>query len=246
MLHSTHMETTKQNTLGLGLIAAGIVLAALIGAGAFLQSKAETLTVTGSAKMHVSADTAKWSFTLVRKTRFANQKDAYTLLANDRAKVVGYFTARDIPENSIVIDAPMFMQDYETPQGVGIEPTYRVSARVTINSDDVEKIKSLSGDIVELASQGLYITDTNVSYLYSKLPDVRVALSGDALKDARARAEAIAKASGQKIGKLKTVSSGVVQVTAPNSVDVSDYGTYDTSTIEKDITFSVRAGFIIK
>jgi hypothetical protein len=78
------------------------------------------------------------------------------------------------------------------------------------------------------------------------LSDLRVSLLGDALKDAKARANEIARASNQNIGKLKSASSGVVQVLAPNSTDTSDYGTYDTSTINKDISVTVRATFVVR
>lgn len=238
--------TNIKNNLGLTLIAIAIVVSTGIGAFVFTQSKAQILTVTGSAKMHVSADTAKWSFSLVRKTKFTDQKSAFTLVASDIAKVKAYLMQNGIAEAQITVDAPIFMADYDRQQVAGAEPEYKVTARVTVSSEDVAKISTLSSSLSKIADQGVYLSEMNVNYYYSKLPDVRVALSGDAIKDAQSRAGAIASASGQKIGKLKTVSSGVVQVTAPNSVDVSDYGTYDTSTIEKDITFSVRAGFVIK
>jgi hypothetical protein len=37
-----------------------------------------------------------------------------------------------------------------------------------------------------------------------------------------------------------------VQVLAPNSEDVNDYGTYDTSSINKEIMVTVKASFEIK
>lgn len=52
--------------------------------------------------------------------------------------------------------------------------------------------------------------------------------------------------SGKKVGSLKSVSMGVVQVLQPNSVDVSDYGMYDTSTVEKEIMITVKATFTLK
>jgi hypothetical protein len=39
---------------------------------------------------------------------------------------------------------------------------------------------------------------------------------------------------------------GLVQVMAPNSVEVSDYGMYDTSSIDKEIMVTVKASFEIK
>jgi hypothetical protein len=39
---------------------------------------------------------------------------------------------------------------------------------------------------------------------------------------------------------------GVVQVMQPNSVDISDYGNYDTSTVEKEIMITVKASFSLR
>jgi hypothetical protein len=95
-------------------------------------------------------------------------------------------------------------------------------------------------------NSGVFVSNTSLEYFYSGLPDARIKLSGEAIKDAKNRADSIATASGDRIGKLQSVTGGVIQVLPPNSTDVSDYGTYDTSTISKVITLSVRAAFTIK
>jgi hypothetical protein len=69
---------------------------------------------------------------------------------------------------------------------------------------------------------------------------------GEAITDAKARAEEIAKSGGAKVGKLMSASSGVVQVLAPNSTNVEDYGSYDTSTIQKEVSVTARASFGVR
>ncbi|MBC7321113.1 SIMPL domain-containing protein [bacterium] len=66
------------------------------------------------------------------------------------------------------------------------------------------------------------------------------------MNDARARAERIAQSTGQKVGSLKSASMGVVQVLAPNSTEVSDYGTHNISTIDKEVVVTVRVVFVLK
>jgi hypothetical protein len=39
---------------------------------------------------------------------------------------------------------------------------------------------------------------------------------------------------------------GVMQITAPESTEVSDYGVFDTGTIEKDVTAVVNVSFAVK
>jgi hypothetical protein len=60
------------------------------------------------------------------------------------------------------------------------------------------------------------------------------------------RAEELAKNSGSEVGTLKYASQGVFQITPVHSTDVSDYGIYDTSTIEKSIKAVVTIEYSIK
>jgi hypothetical protein len=46
-----------------------------------------------------------------------------------------------------------------------------------------------------------------------------------------------------RVGEVRAIRSGPFQVSAPDSVDVSDYGMYDTSTIDKTITATVSVNF---
>ena len=66
-----------------------------------------------------------------------------------------------------------------------------------------------------------------------------------AAKDAKERAERIAQSTGNSIGAVRSAKMGVLQITAADSTDVSDYGVYDTSTIEKDMTAVVNVSFAV-
>jgi hypothetical protein len=90
------------------------------------------------------------------------------------------------------------------------------------------------------------VSTQSLEYYYSKLPDLRVSLLEDAVKDAKLRAEKIAAGTGRRVGSVRAASSGVVQVLSPNSVDISDYGNYDTSSVDKDVMVTVKASFDLK
>jgi hypothetical protein len=104
----------------------------------------------------------------------------------------------------------------------------------------------MSRKVPELAGKGVLIAIQSLEYYYSKLPDLRVSLLSDAVADAKARAEKIGVGTGREIGAVQSASSGVVQVLAPNSIDISDYGNYDTSTIEKEVMVTVKASFRLR
>ncbi|MCX8513760.1 MAG: SIMPL domain-containing protein, partial [Candidatus Pacebacteria bacterium] len=125
------------------------------------------------------------------------------------------------------------------------EKKYTISQNIIVNLDDVNKIKDLGDKVSLIANKGVFISVNSLEYYYSKLKDVRVSLLSDAILDAKNRAEEIVKISDNRIGKLKNATNGVVQVLAKDSNEVSDYGSYDTSTIEKTIQVSVKANFLL-
>ncbi|MFM7192339.1 MAG: SIMPL domain-containing protein, partial [Microcystaceae cyanobacterium] len=59
-------------------------------------------------------------------------------------------------------------------------------------------------------------------------------------------AEAIAKNTNSQVGAVRSAQTGVFQITSRNSTEVSDMGTYDTSSIDKDITAVVSISFSMK
>ena len=60
------------------------------------------------------------------------------------------------------------------------------------------------------------------------------------------RARTIDESSGAKVGSLLSASQGIFQVLAPGGGNISDYGTYDKSTINKEIKAVVTLEFSVK
>ena len=72
---------------------------------------------------------------------------------------------------------------------------------------------------------------------------LRPQLLADAMKDAKLRGETMTKAVGTKLGPVMAVNGGPVQVTAPDSTDISAGGMYDTTTIPKTVSVTVSVSF---
>ena len=79
----------------------------------------------------------------------------------------------------------------------------------------------------------------------TKLAELKIQILREATMDAKKRAEEIASSSGNKIGVIRTAKMGVFQITPVNSYDVSDYGSNDTSSLEKKVNAVVKADFSI-
>ena len=193
-----------------------------------------------------SADTAKWT---VGAQRFATEGGvgaATAQVGSDVARIVSYLTNQGVSEEDIQLGTLRTDQDYSYNQDANAPKRYVVRQEVTVNSDDPEGIQRLSQNITSLANQGLILQVYDPQYYISTLPEIRVSLVGQAVEDAKARAEQIAESTGQSVGRLQSASTGVVQVLAPNSTDVADYGSYDTMTIEKKVMVTVRATFFVR
>ena len=224
----------------------GIVVAAFIGAYTFYQIRSfdNTLTVTGSTTKAVTSDHVKWVGVINRVVKASTLKSGYTDMASDLVNVKSFLKDKSIPDNQIVI-SPIFMdQNYDQPQGA--ERSYTLRQNIEINSSDVNAIAEIAKNIQPLIEKGVIFSTSSLEFTYTKLPEERVAMLGDAVKDAKARAASLATSSGKSIGQLKSASSGVVQVMSTNSTDVSDYGSYDTSKIDKNIMMTVKATFTLK
>lgn len=228
------------------LVGLGILLAAVVAAVTFYQVRSfdNTLTVTGSTTKQVTSDHVKWVGSFSRIVKTDTLKQGYTDMAKDLSFVKEFIKEKNITDDQIVI-SPVFMdQNWDQPQGA--ERTYTLRQTIEINSSDVNGITDISKNINSLIEKGVIFSTQSLEYTYTKLPEERVAMLGDAIKDARARASSLAEASGKKVGQLKSASSGVVQVVSAGSTDVSDYGMYDTSKIEKNIMLTVKTSFTLK
>lgn len=233
---------TPSFILGVGLILAAVVVSYALYS---IRALDNTLSVTGSAKQEVTADTAKWTIQVYRTVFQEGVQGAYTQVAQDSAAVKAYFKIAGIAEEDMTSNTITSDQDWSYNSNGG--PTrFMVRQDITITSKDVEKIQALSQAVSTLINRGYTISPRQPEFYVSNLPELRVSLLGEAIKDAKARAEEIAKSGGSSVGKLRGASSGVVQVMAPNSTNVDDYGSYDTSTIKKEVSVTARATFLVK
>jgi uncharacterized protein len=228
--------------VGLFLLGTGIIFS-----WAFYSARQsdDTISVTGSAKMEVKADQAKWTLEIYRPAFQESLSGAYSQVAKDAEAVKIYFKSQGIEDSQITLNTVTADQDYSYGNNGG--PTrFRVHGEITVSSPDVDKVQALAQNAQTLITRGYSVNPRQPEYYVSNLPELRVSLLGKAIDDAKARAQEIAKSGGSSVGKLAGASSGVVQVMAPNSTNVEDYGSYDTSTIEKEVSVTARATFIVR
>jgi hypothetical protein len=229
------------------IVGAALILAVVVGGIFYLvkdPSSQKNLSVTGSARASVVSDNVIWRSSISRSVPIADVKLGYVTLANDLKNVEAFLTKNGVADSQVIISPVSLIQDYQ-PNG-GTAKTYTLSQSIEIDSTNVKKITDIAKHVDDIVNQGILFQSNSLEYYYSKLNEARVTLLTDAITDARARATAMAKSSGQSVGKLQSATSGVVQVLSTGAVDNGDYGQYDTSKINKDITVTVRATFSLK
>lgn len=227
------------------IIAAALIVSTIIAIFGYYQAQtlSNVLSVTGSAKKSIESDRVRFVAMYSRNVYESDLRNGYVLMNNDLSNVKKYFGTKGIKESDMNISAVSMDQVYKQ-NDIGPKE-YTLRQTIEISSSDLAVVTDLAKNTLPLINQGILFTTQSLEYSYSKLPELRVSLLADALADAKARANALATASGSSVGDLRSASIGVVQVLAPDSVDVSDYGAYDTSGIKKDVMVTVKASFSV-
>lgn len=217
-----------------------------------IQTSGQNISVTGSAERIVNSDTAKILLNITERSAIKNYAEVSRNVAHSTEVITKKLTDAGITKESITVSAPrtsdICVQNNNGYQDCGLGVVgHDVSVDIVVETDRVGLAKDIASNISgEAADQNIVLRVNSVEYYYNGLKDLRVTLLNEATANAKLRAEEIAKSSGSTLGKLTDASTGVFQVTQKNSVDVSDYGTYDTSTVEKKVTAIVRTSFELK
>ena len=124
--------------------------------------------------------------------------------------------------------------------------SYELTQDLSIRSDRVWDVTELSRNATSLIREGIDIKSHAPDYVSTSIEAVKLTLLEAATANARERAETLARGSGVEVGALTAASQGVFQIVPRNSSDVSDYGSYDTSTVQKTVKAVVTLDFAVE
>jgi hypothetical protein len=225
---------------------------ALIVAVAFYNVKnlSTAITVTGSSQQTITSDVVEWQSSFSRNATPDQLSAGYADMKSDLAIVEKYLTDNGIATSAITVDPMMVSPNYDNSGyggkgGASSIIGYQLSESVTVQSNDVEGVTRIAQGSGDIINQGVVFSSQPLQYFYSKLSDLKLDMLADATKDAQMRASRIAQSAGAKAGSLRSADMGVFQITPLNSTDLSDYGAYDTTSIQKQITAVVHAVFSV-
>jgi hypothetical protein len=239
-----------KNNLKAIIFGLAIIIAAYVLGYSFMnRNKAEgTISVTGLGKADFTSDLIVWEGSFSEES--VNLQQAYSDLEKDKKIISDYLLSKGITADELVFNAVNSRKDTRakyTSEGkyMGEEFLgYVLTQSIQINSNDVEKVETVSREITELLNKGIQFYSQAPRYYYTKLADLKIEMISKATADAKTRAEMIAQNSGGKLGHLISAKMGIFQITGQNSnEDYSWGGTYNTESKEKTASITMKLDY---
>lgn len=248
------METTSSRPHLFGLLAglflaAGLAFASLVLARTWTHLKeSQIIDVTGSAQKHIRSDLAIWQghFSVEAESLL----DANAQLKADLAKTEAFLRAKGVKDYALlpvqIREVTQRVRDDESGETVAKRVGYQLTQAVEVRSTDVESAPRLSRDCTDLLEQGVAMVSDGIQFLYTQAGQAKVEMMAEATKDARTRAEQIARQGAREVSNLRSARMGVVQINPRYSTATSWEGNNDTTALEKTIIVTVSAEFALR
>ncbi len=236
-----------------GVLGISLIISVLIAGAAFKYKfkSEETISVTGLAEKDFVSDLIVWNGSYSRKSK--DLKLTYAELKADEKAIKDYLIGKGIPAgdmtfSSVTINKEFSEKTNEAGKVIGQEFTgYNLTQGVSVESNNIDKIDSISREATELIQNGIEFNSSPPLYYNTKLAAVKMDLLANASADAHLRAETIAKNSGSSLGKLTKATMGVFQITGKNSNESYSYsGTFNTSSKLKTGSITIKMEFAVQ
>ena len=211
-----------------------------------IRTAADTITVTGASTERITSDYVDWTVDV--SSSGSSQKEAYQALQPQIQRTLEFLKAQKVPEEAIELGVIQSNSDdvRNSVTGAVIATRWTTRQPILIGTRDVNLIDNVSKRIGDLVGQGVPLSIQPPAYTFTRLSEKRVDMLAKATADAKRRAIAIAQQAGSGIGAITQADTGTFQITVPNSTSMSSYGSYDTSTISKDITAVMGVTFRVQ
>lgn len=243
----------KNNKVTVAVILGICFVLAAIAVGIFYyQSKkpSKTVSVVGLAEKDFTSDLIVWD--LRYDVLDMDMKRSYAMIKDQNKIVKEFLSSKGIKNDEIdfknISTKPKYESHWENGHWVENFEGYQSEQRIRVESKDVEKIEKIIREISELYDQNIKISSDDPEYYYTKLSDLKLEMLAQASKNARERAQTVTENAGGKLGDLKTATTGVFQITAPNSSEDSYSwgGAFNTSSKQKHVSINMRLTYYVK
>lgn len=195
--------------IALGLLSMGVFT--YCGISKFV-AKDRIVTVKGLSEREVPADKVIWPITY--KEVGNDMTTLYQQINKKNTAIITFLKANQIKESEISVSAADIVDGMADrySNNNNNAPRYMATSVITVNSDQVDKVRELMGMQSELLKQGIAITTGdyryNVQYVFTKFNDIKPEMIEQATANARTAAQKFAKDSDSELGKIRTATQG--------------------------------------
>ena len=214
-------------------------------------SAPRTVAVTGSGSRQMRSDWIVWTGTIT-SFHSTDKVQCASQLKGNREAVAAYLKEQGIGSTRFEfssIDVEEKEERLYNKDGDFIGQKflgYEMSQRVTIQTDDIDRVKFISRDITSLLSDGIDISSSYPSYYLRNLGDLKLSLIDEATENAKTRAKKLIKGFA-KLSDIAKIDIGVFQITGLYSDEDYSYGgSYNTTSEWKEVSVTVHATYGIK
>lgn len=202
----------------LGLTTSGYVL----GDGLRRAKMAErTVTVRGVSERDVTANLATWSVDFSHKgTELAPVQQS----VEAQARAVRAFFQRAGFKPGEIADSNISLSRESDPDDPAAPDRLVVKRTVQLRTNDVMRVRRAFAEQAELLRAGVEMSGSDVSYVFTRLNDLKPEMIAEANQNARKSAEQFARDSGASVGRIKTASQGYFSVGPRDGDQCEDCG----------------------
>jgi len=230
------------------IIAIAMIICAIILGSFFYSARrpVNIIRVVGYAAGEYDSDILKWVLTLSATAPSNNQIQGIQALTRDIRRFREFLGNNGFDVNGLEINPSYNWPNYNRDGNI---VNYNFEQRIAFTLRDVarfEEVEHFAVDLTDIAATGINIRNSTLEYYLSELPDIKIDIIGEATRDARVRAEEVARTTNTRLGKLRNGRVGVFQITEPLSVEVQSMGIFSTNTRRKQISVTMTGEFELK
>lgn len=218
------------------LIGAGLCAGGFFPGYYYYQTKlnANFVTVKGLSEMPVRADLAVWDLKFVVTNN--DLSIAQQEIAQKAQTIVSFLKQQGFSDEEIIVESintnDLMANPYRN-EGAATS-RYILNQTITVRSQKVDLVANSLGKTGDLIAQGIVFENqygTPVSYVFTKLNDIKPKMLEEATKNAEASAQEFAKSSNSTVGKIKYANQGVFSILPSEQTA----GVSEASQIEKKV-----------
>ena len=229
-------------TPGAGIFLLGATLAfAVLGASdqlgrAMRAMKQENIIrVKGVAELDVTSARGSWWTSVSGRAPTLAEADAGREQA--MAALRAFVLAKGFKESELSVGSVSISKVYrrdEKGNTTNELEAYVLSQDLGVRSSSLELLRDAANEVTgALVKQGFESSTSAPSFTVSTIEKTKLDLLEKATANAYERAQTLARGSGSGVGSLVSAAQGVYQIVARGQTSSSDYGEFDTSSIEK-------------